>query len=127
MDLRKFFGDDRYAQLSAVELVEADDGHALATMLVGDDHLNASGFCQGGAIYTLADFAAAAAMASCGQLGVTLTATFSYLRPVERGVVTAIAHVVHNHRRVPQVKVEVYDAKKRLMAVMEVTGYRKGE
>jgi uncharacterized protein (TIGR00369 family) len=66
-------------------------------------------------------------MASCGQLGVTLTATVSYLRPVERGVVTAIAHVVHNHRRVPQVKVEVYDAKKRLMAVMEVTGYRKGE
>ena len=127
MNIKKFFADDRYAQLGGIQLVEADDGHAVAAMQVGESHLNASGYCQGGAIYTLADFAAAAAIASAGCVGVTLSATISYLQPVKTGQVSAIAHVVHNHPRVPFVKVEIYDAKKNLTATMEATGYRKSE
>ena len=57
MTIKDFFKSDRFARQAGVELVEAGPGYAKARMRITPGHLNAGGVCQGGAIFTLADFA----------------------------------------------------------------------
>ena len=58
---KEFFKADCFAMNAGVELIEVKPGYAKARMLVTPDHLNAGGVCQGGALFTLADLAFAAA------------------------------------------------------------------
>ena len=64
MTLKDFFKKDRFAALAGVELLEVRQGYAKARMLVTPEHLNGGGVCQGGALFTLADLACAAAFNS---------------------------------------------------------------
>lgn len=54
--------NDRFAVLSGVQLVEVREGYVKAQMTVTQNHLNAGGVCQGGALFTLGDLAFAAMM-----------------------------------------------------------------
>ena len=54
---KEFFKSDRFAANAGVELLEVKPGYAKARMLVTEEHLNAGGVCQGGALFTLADLA----------------------------------------------------------------------
>lgn len=56
-----FLKNDHFAVRSGVELLEIKPGYAKARMLVTPEHLNGGGVCQGGALFTLADLAFAAA------------------------------------------------------------------
>ena len=64
MTLIEFFKKDRFAVMAGVELLEVKQGYAKARMLVTKEHLNGGGVCQGGALFTLADLAFAAAINS---------------------------------------------------------------
>ena len=64
MTFKEFFKGDRFAVLAGCELLEVGNGTARARMLVTRDHLNGGGTCQGGALFTLADLAFAAAVNS---------------------------------------------------------------
>jgi acyl-CoA thioesterase len=57
MTIKEYFDNDRYAAVSGIELLEAEPGRALAKMEVRDMHLNSCKTVQGGATFTLADFA----------------------------------------------------------------------
>ena len=62
MTLKEYLSEkDRFASAAGVELLEIKEGYARARMLVQPKHLNGGGVCQGGAIFTLADLAFAAA------------------------------------------------------------------
>ena len=65
MTLKEFFKGDRFAVLAGCELTEIREGYARATMTVEERHLNGGDVCQGGAIFTLADLAFAAAATWC--------------------------------------------------------------
>mgnify|MGYP000608117051 CR=1 FL=1 len=61
MTAQEFFKNDRFATNAGVELIEIKEGYSKARLVITAEHLNAGGRTQGGAIFTLADLALAAA------------------------------------------------------------------
>ena len=73
MTIHEFLQGDKFALLAGVELLETGNGYAKARMLIKPEHLNGGGVCQGGAIFTLADLAFAAATNSHARLTLSIT------------------------------------------------------
>ena len=125
MTLKEFFKRDRFAALAGIELLEVSEGHARARMLVTEQHLNGSDVCQGGALFTLADLAFAAAVNSHRVLTVSTSSNITYFRPVAQGYVYAEATELVNHKRMPYAEVKISDEQGRLVAVFTSSGYRR--
>lgn len=123
--LREMLTGDRFAAGAGVELIEVDEGYAKARMLVTGNHLNAGGVCQGGALFTLADFAFAAAANGRTNVTLTLNAQVTFLKAVKEGFVYAEAREVFNHSRVPFFEIRLTDADGELVAFLTSSGYRK--
>ena len=76
---------DRFAAACGVRLVAVRPGYARATLRLRPQHLNGVGVAQGGAIFTLADLAFAAACNSHGTVAVALDVSISYMRGLGSG------------------------------------------
>ena len=127
MDMMAFFENDRFAALAGAELLEIREGYARARMLVTpENHLNGGGICQGGALFTLADLAFAAAVNSHEVLTFSTSSNITYLRAVRQGYVYAEATELVNHHRLPFAEVRLTDEEGRLVAVFTSSGDRKG-
>lgn len=82
MTLKEYLSEkDRFASAAGVELLEIKEGYARARMLVQPKHLNGGGVCQGGAIFTLADLAFAAAANSHQTLTLSVSSNISFSVP----------------------------------------------
>ena len=126
MTLKEFFQGDRFARMAGCELTEINKGFARARMTVTEEHLNGGNFCQGGALFTLADLAFAAAVNSHLVLTVRTSSNITFLRSVALGeTVYAEAHELLDHHRLPYAEVRITDQQQRLVAVFTSTGYRK--
>ena len=125
MTLIDFFKKDRFAVSAGCELLEVRTGYARARMLVTPGHLNGGGVCQGGALFTLADLALAAAFNSHLVLTLGTSANITFVANVSRGYVYAEAREVVDHHRMPYGEVRVTDETGRLLAVFTSSGYRK--
>ena len=77
MTIHEFLQGDKFALLAGVELLETGNGYAKARMLIKPEHLNGGGVCQGGAIFTLADLAFAAATNSHARLTLSITSNIN--------------------------------------------------
>ncbi len=116
---------DRFAAAAGAQIVEIVDGVARAQMTVTETHLNGAGVCQGGAIFTLADLAFAAAVNSCGLMTVGTNNNITYLRSARKGdVLTAVAQEEYHHK-LPMCVVRVTNQKGDLVCVMTGTAYRR--
>ena len=122
--LLDFFKNDRFAAMSGAELTEVGSGYAKARLLVGDCHLNGAGICQGGAVFTLADLAFAAAVNSHGQVTVSVTANITFCHAAKKGWLYAEAREIVNHPRLPYVEVTVTDQEANIIAVMTSSGLK---
>jgi acyl-CoA thioesterase len=118
---------DRFAKEAGITLVDVEPGRAVATMVVGEQHLNGVGIAQGGAIFTLADFAFAAAANSRGPVAVAIDVSVSFLRAVASGTLTAEAREESASRRVSTCLVRVTDDAGQLVALFKGTAFRKVE
>ena len=98
MSLKDFFLNDKFAALSGCELIDIKPGYATARMKVEPKHLNAAGGCQGGALFTLADFAFAAAVNSHGRVTVSVNSTIAIHKSVSSGWLYATATETLDHR-----------------------------
>jgi len=117
---------DRFAALSEIELAEVGQGMALARMTVQEKHLNGLDIVHGGAVFTLADLAFAAASNSRGRAAVGINASINYIRPAKKGsVLTARAREIFSHRTLCGYTVEVKDDQDRLVATFQGTAYKK--
>ncbi len=119
--LKKFFTNDVFACSLGIEIIEAKDGRGVCTMQKRSDLLNANNVLQGGALYTLGDFAFAVGAASTGKVCVTSTLTMSYLKPAKGNTFTAIATPVHLGRTLYTYNVDVLDGDT-LVAKLLITG-----
>ena len=77
--LRKLLENDRFATFIGIELVEMEPGYAMAKCYRRKS-LKWCNMIQGGAIFTLADFAFAAAANASGQITVGINANIAYFR-----------------------------------------------
>ncbi|MDR1011619.1 MAG: PaaI family thioesterase [Opitutaceae bacterium] len=127
MTIKEFFKNDRYAALAGVELLEAAPGAAKARMEVRDSHLNAGNAVQGGAIFTLADLAFAAAVNAYGNWAVSVETSIRFFKSVSAGTLFAWARAVHVHRKLATFEVRVTNEKDELIALFTATAYRKKE
>jgi uncharacterized domain 1 len=123
--LKEYFENDIFALKAGVELLEIREGYAKARMLVTENHLNAGGVCQGGAIFTLADLAFAAAVNSHKQLTFSINSSINIFRSAGKGYIYAEAKEVFNHKRISNCEVRITDEENNLLATFNGTGYRK--
>lgn len=125
-DMIKNIKNDRFAAYIGIELVEVRPGHAMTRMRVTDDHLNGVNMVQGGAIFTLADYAFAAASNSNGLVTVGINVSISYFKSPKGEILTAEASEISSSRKLCGYNVDVRDENEDLIARCTATGYIKG-
>ncbi len=125
MTINDFFQGDRFARFAGVELLEAGNGYARARMEIREMHLNGGNVCQGGALFTLADFAFAVATNSHGRLTFSITSHISIFKSESKGFLYAEAKEVFDHKRLSSCDVRLTNEAGELIAVFNGTGYRK--
>jgi len=124
-EMTRFIKDDRFAGFIGLELVTVEPGHAVVQMKVEPHHLNGMGFVQGGAIFTLADYAFAAAANSRGNPTLGINSAISYFKTPKGKLLTAEAKEVSSTNRLCTYSVDVFDGDGGLIARLTATGYIK--
>jgi acyl-CoA thioesterase len=125
--VRTLMARDRFAAACGVRLESVRRGRARTTLRIQRRHLNGVGVVQGGAIFTLADLAFAAACNSNGTVAVALDVAITFARPGVSGTLTAEARQVALSRRVSVCEVRVSDEAGELVALFRGTAFRKDE
>ena len=117
---------DVFAAEAGVSITQIGDGVAVAEMTVGEQHLNAGGVCQGGALFTLADLAIAGVMNAHGLLSFSIQTSISFLQSAHVGDhLKATATEVKNHPRLPYCEVSVTNQHGELVCALTAMAYRK--
>jgi acyl-CoA thioesterase len=124
-DIIKFFEKDRFAHFVGIKLVKVEPGYAVTSLQLSDKHLNGLDVVQGGAIYTLADFAFAAASNSNGLATVGINTNITYFKAPRGNTITAKARETSSEKKICGCDVDVLDEDGTLIAKFSGTGYRK--
>lgn len=104
---------DRFAAGNGIVLL--DDG-ATTTMTVAERHLNGAGVCQGGALFTLADLAAAG-LTRGEQL--TVASDIRYLHPARLGDLLVAKAALVSAESVTQIRTEICNQDGTLIATVD--------
>jgi acyl-CoA thioesterase len=123
--VRVMISRDRFAAQAGIALVEVGDGTARARMEISPSHLNGLDVVQGGAIFTLADVAFAAACNSHDRVAVAIDVSISFVKAVSSGTLFAEAREEALTDRLSTCIVRVSDEAGGLVALFKGTAYRK--
>jgi acyl-CoA thioesterase len=121
--LRRLFRRDRFAAGAGIRLVSCAPGRAVARMTLRAGHMNGVDVAQGGAVFTLADFAFAVACNGGGSVALAIDVSISFLAAATRGTLTASAVEVSRSSRLSRVEVVVSDARGGAVALFHGTAY----
>lgn len=118
--------NDQFAKLLGLELITVDIGYAEVRMEIKEEHLNGLGIVQGGAIFTLADFAFAAAANAGGKVSVGINANINYFKPAKGKYLLAKATEISSSRSLGNYNVDIFDEDNEvLIAKFNATGFIK--
>jgi len=126
-DVRALLSRDRFAAHAGITLEHTEPGLARACLRIGPEHLNGFGIAQGGAVFTLADFAFAAACNSGDRMAVALDVSISFVKAATGGVLTAEAREEAVSSRISSCLVRVTDEAGALVALFKGTAFRRSE
>ncbi len=118
---------DRFAARAGIELLEVSPGHAKARMTVEPHHWNGVELTHGGAIFTLADFAFAAASNSHGTVAVAINVSIVFMKATRTGVLMAEARELSRNPKLGTYFVEVKDEQGDIVASFQGMVYRKAD
>ena len=124
-EVKAFFANDHFANdCAGIEILEVAENYAKTKLLVEDKHKNANNVVMGGCIYTLADYTFALA-ANCGdQRSMTLSSHITFNSPANGEVLYAETEVVKNGRTICNYLVHISDEKQRVVATVDLIGFR---
>jgi acyl-CoA thioesterase len=125
--VQRFFKNDRFAERANIELLSIAPGYARAKMALHPHHLNGYGTVQGGAIFTLADFAFAAASNSHGTVAVAVNVSITFMKAGKTGTLWAEAKEISKNFKLGSYTVEVKDDAGEMVALFQGLAYRKSE
>lgn len=126
MTAQEFFKKDLFATNAGVELIEVREGYSKTRLKIKPEHLNAGGRTQGGAIFTLADLALAAAANSHGTLAFSLSSNITFLRASSTGdTLYAEARERYTGRSTGYYQIDVTNQDGELIATFESSVFRK--
>lgn len=126
MDLAEFFQGDRFARETGIRALEVRPGFARAAMTIEPRHMNSVGIMQGGALFTLADFAFAMASNSHGVVAVACQADITWFKAMQSGALTATAEEISRTRKLSTCVVRITDEQGDLVALFKGVAYIKG-
>jgi acyl-CoA thioesterase len=126
-EVRALMAQDRFARGIGVRLVEVGPGRAVTRLRLRPGHLNGAGVVQGGAVFTLADLAFAAACNSNGTVALALDVSITYARAATKGTLEATAVQEAVSRRVSVCSVTVRGDDGEVVALFRGTAYRKDD
>jgi len=121
----EFFKNDQFVNHCGIELVSRQPGQAVTRMSVQPLHLNALGIVQGGAIFTLADYAFGVASNGYGTAAVGINVSITYVKATTSGTLTAEAREVALNPKLSSYTVNVTDEAGTLIAIFQGLAYRK--
>ena len=124
-NIHAMFENDQYAKHTGIELLTVAPGRATARMPLHTHHLNGVGTVQGGAIFTMADFAFAAAANAHGKVAVAVNVSITFMKAAITGTLTAEAREVALNPKLGTYTVNVTDDQNNLIAVFQGLAYRK--
>ncbi|GAB6156610.1 PaaI family thioesterase [Desulfosporosinus burensis] len=122
-----YFEKDRFAAFIGIKLVDVKPGYAKANIEITERHLNAANIVQGGVIFTLADFAFAAASNSYGQVSLGINANISYFQPPKGRMLTAEAKEISANKKIANYNVDIFDENMEAIARFTGMAYRKND
>ncbi len=123
---KKRLGKDALMKQLGIELEEIKPGYARTSMEVKPELLNGVALTHGGAIFTLADIAFAAASNAHGPVAVALNVNISFLKATTAGTtLTATAQEDNLTNKTGLYRLEVKDESGELVALAEGLVYRK--
>lgn len=125
--LEQMLRNDRFASHNNIRLISVGLGEAIAEMIVSENHLNGVNIIQGGALFTLADFAFAAASNSHGRIAVAANASINFFKGISSGKLTARAREVNSGKSLTCYQVEITDEQGNQIAHFNGTAFLKGE
>ncbi len=122
----KYFGNDTFAKLLGIELIDFSPGRARCSMKITEHHLNGLGTGHGGAIFSLADFAFAVACNSHGTVAVGIKTDMAFVQAAKPGA-TLYADAVEESRnpKIGTYDVHITDDQGELIAIFHGLAYRK--
>lgn len=124
-EIDEFFRHDTFAYHQVgCRITEAWRGHGVAEMAIADHHRNIEDNVMGGAIFTLADYAFAAAT-MCGEASsVSLTSTIEFMRATKGTKLIATCDEDCSGHKVGFYTIDVTDDLGALIARVVTTCYR---
>jgi len=123
--IKQYFAGDQFAARNGIELLEAANGCAKAKMTLHPHHWNGLQTVHGGAIFTLADFAFAAAANSHGTVAVAIDANITFMKAAVSGTLWAEAKEVSKNFKLGSYAVAVRNDQGELVAQFQGLAYRK--
>lgn len=123
--VRQFFAKDQFAKQADIELISVEPGRATARMTLQPKHWNGLQMAHGGALFTLADFAFAAASNSHGTVAVAINASISFMKAATAGTLWAEARELSRNFKLGSYVVEIKDDQGELIASFQGMVYRK--
>ncbi len=110
-EIHTFFKDDLYAtKQTGCKITESWKGHGKAVMDIDPKkHFNASGHVMGGVVFTLADYAFAAASMPGSTGSVSLVSTIEFMKSTRGSKLVATCDADQSGRRVGFFTTDVYD------------------
>ncbi len=115
--------NDTFAKANGIRIEVLREGYAEAVLEVNDNSLNGVKTVQGGAIFTVADFAFAGGANSWGEKCIAMSASVAFVRPGTGTVLRAVAKAASKGRRSCLFDVEVFNEQEKLVAKMSFTGF----
>ena len=116
--------NDLFCRENGIILTEIREGYAEAVMKIDDRKFNANNVVQGGAIFTLADFAFAGAANSFEGLRCSsMSSNINFLRPGTGNTLSARAQVINRGKRSCLVETEVFNDAGKLVAKVTTAGF----
>ena len=117
--------NDKLGRHLGIDILEVGEGFAKVRMEIRESHLNGVGTVHGGAVFTLADVAFAAASNSHGTVAVAINVSISFLKAASQGALYAEAKEVSRNPKLANYDVRVTNEEKELIAVFQGLAYRK--
>ena len=122
-ELREFFSGDKFAEMTGCHIEEAGDDYSICTMKVTDMHRNAFGGIMGGAMVTLADYAAAVVSNRPGKYTTANSMNTTFVGNSKDSLMIAEAKLLRDGRSTNYVEIKIKDSTGKPLAFVTSLGF----
>jgi acyl-CoA thioesterase len=119
----EYFKGDNFARENGISLIECNPGHAIVKVEITSRHLNGAGVVHGGLLFTLADFAFAAATNSYGKVALSINASMNFFEKSTSGTLIAEAVEIARSNKLIHCDINIRQENGPLLANFKGTAY----